>query len=138
VRVPLRFDPNVRVRGARLGRGGVGLFPGAIVALRGKNGGGGWFLVSEVLTVSIQTILTAASLKQPSFLLQLWIPLILMANRSQYALLVGPSHLMPISNTNLGKLYLGNYLRKSQTLFFSYVQVGVYSSPSFDMSESSR
>lgn len=47
----MRFDPTVKVRGAKKGRAGVGLFPGAIVALRGKNGGGGWFLVSEVLTV---------------------------------------------------------------------------------------
>lgn len=53
VRVPLRFDTHVKVRGARKGRGGVGFFPGAIVALRGKNGGGGWFHVSEVLTVSV-------------------------------------------------------------------------------------
>ncbi|KAI0689714.1 DNA polymerase alpha/epsilon subunit B-domain-containing protein [Cytidiella melzeri] len=51
VRVPLRFDPNVKVREAVKGRVGIGLFPGAIVALRGKNGGGGWFLVSEVLTL---------------------------------------------------------------------------------------
>ncbi|KAI0345724.1 DNA polymerase alpha, subunit B [Trametopsis cervina] len=50
-RIPLRFDPEVKVRAARKGRGGMGLFPGAIVALRGRNGGGGWFLVSEVLTL---------------------------------------------------------------------------------------
>ncbi|KAI0916967.1 hypothetical protein AcW1_007714 [Taiwanofungus camphoratus] len=49
VRIPLRFDPNVRVRQGKQGVGGVGLFPGAIVALRGKNGGGGWFLVTEIL-----------------------------------------------------------------------------------------
>lgn len=53
VRVPLRFDTNVRVRGAQAGRGGMGFFVGAIAALRGKNGGGGWFHVSEVLTVSL-------------------------------------------------------------------------------------
>jgi DNA polymerase alpha subunit B len=50
-RVHLKFDPNVRLRGAKKGIGGVGLFPGAIVALRGKNGGGGWFTVTEVLPV---------------------------------------------------------------------------------------
>ena len=52
VRVPLKFDPSVRLRGAKKGIGGVGLFPGAIVALRGRNGGGGWFTVTEVLPVS--------------------------------------------------------------------------------------
>lgn len=48
-RVPLKFDPCVRLKGAKKGIGGVGLFPGQIVALRGKNGGGGWFTVTEVL-----------------------------------------------------------------------------------------
>ena len=51
IRVPFRFDPNVKVRGGKREAGGVGMFPGAIVALRGKNGGGGWFMVSEVLSV---------------------------------------------------------------------------------------
>lgn len=51
-RVHLKFDPNVCLRGAKQGIGGVGFFPGAIVALRGKNGGGGWFTVTEVLPVS--------------------------------------------------------------------------------------
>lgn len=50
-RVPLRFDPSVKVRQGVKGVGGIGLFPGAIVALRGKNGGGGWFLVTEVLSL---------------------------------------------------------------------------------------
>jgi len=50
-RVPLRFDPHVRVRGGTKGAGGIGLFPGAIVALRGKNGAGGWFLVTEILAM---------------------------------------------------------------------------------------
>ncbi|EKM49604.1 uncharacterized protein PHACADRAFT_166969 [Phanerochaete carnosa HHB-10118-sp] len=49
VRVSLRLDPNVRLKGAKKGIGGVGFFPGAIVALRGSNGGGGWFTVTEVL-----------------------------------------------------------------------------------------
>ena len=52
VRVPLRFDSNVRLRGAKKGIGGAGFFPGAIVALRGRNGGGGWFNITEVLPVS--------------------------------------------------------------------------------------
>lgn len=50
-RVPLKFDTNVRVRGARKGVQGAGFFPGAIVALRGRNGGGKWFLVTEILSV---------------------------------------------------------------------------------------
>ena len=50
-RVPLKFDANVRVRGALKGTQGAGFFPGAIVALRGRNGGGGWFLVTEILAV---------------------------------------------------------------------------------------
>lgn len=52
VRVPLKFDPGVQIRQAVRGTGGLGFFPGAIVALRGKNGGGGWFYVTEILSVS--------------------------------------------------------------------------------------
>ena len=52
-RIPLKFDPAVKVRGGLRGVGGVGMFPGAVVALRGKNGGGGWFLVEEILAVSL-------------------------------------------------------------------------------------
>ncbi|KAF8349223.1 DNA polymerase alpha/epsilon subunit B-domain-containing protein [Amanita rubescens] len=48
-RIPLRFDPGIKIRGCIKGAGGLGLFPGAIVALKGRNGGGGWFQVSEVL-----------------------------------------------------------------------------------------
>lgn len=51
-RVPLKFDVNVRVRKAKKGAQGARFFSGAIVALRGRNGGGGWFLVNEILTVA--------------------------------------------------------------------------------------
>jgi DNA polymerase alpha subunit B len=51
IRVSLRFDPGVKIRGNAERTEGIGLFPGAIVALRGKNGGGGWFLVNEILAV---------------------------------------------------------------------------------------
>lgn len=51
VRVPLRFAPNFKVRGGPKGQANVSLFPGAIVALKGRNGGGGWFSVNEVLSV---------------------------------------------------------------------------------------
>lgn len=54
-RVPLRFDSHLKVCGGARGMNGIGLFPGAIVALRGKNGGGGWFLVNEVLEASLFT-----------------------------------------------------------------------------------
>ncbi|RDB17930.1 DNA polymerase alpha subunit B [Hypsizygus marmoreus] len=50
-RVPLRFDPGLLIRGGAQGSGGTGIFPGAIVALKGKNGGGGWFLVTEILSL---------------------------------------------------------------------------------------
>lgn len=54
-RVPLKFHPNVKIRGGAAGAAGIGLFPGAIVALRGKNGSGsgGDFLVTEILAVSM-------------------------------------------------------------------------------------
>lgn len=52
-RIPLRFDPVIKIRGCAKGAGGLGLFPGSIVALKGRNGGGGWFQVSEVLGVSV-------------------------------------------------------------------------------------
>ena len=47
VRVPLRFNTPLKIHESTR----VGFFPGAIVALRGRNGGGGWFSVSEVLSV---------------------------------------------------------------------------------------
>ncbi|KAJ7712429.1 DNA polymerase alpha/epsilon subunit B-domain-containing protein [Mycena metata] len=48
-RVPLRFDWNLKIHRGAQGSGNVAFFPGALVALRGKNGGGGYFQVSEVL-----------------------------------------------------------------------------------------
>lgn len=53
VRVPLKFMPDFKVRGGPKGQGNIYLFPGAIVALKGKNGGGGWFSVSEVMAVRL-------------------------------------------------------------------------------------
>ncbi|KAL4080954.1 DNA polymerase alpha/epsilon subunit B-domain-containing protein [Scleroderma citrinum] len=49
VRVPIRLTPETKLRGGTKGIGGMSFFPGAIVALRGRNGGGGFFLVDEVL-----------------------------------------------------------------------------------------
>lgn len=51
-RVKLRLEPNLRVRGAPKGRANIGMFPGSIVAMKGRNGGGGYFSVSEILSVS--------------------------------------------------------------------------------------
>ncbi|KAJ6584826.1 DNA polymerase alpha/epsilon subunit B-domain-containing protein [Mycena capillaripes] len=50
-RVPLRFDWNLKIRGGAQGSGSTAFFPGAIAAFRGKNGGGGYFQVSEILTL---------------------------------------------------------------------------------------
>ncbi|KAK6997525.1 DNA polymerase alpha subunit B [Favolaschia claudopus] len=50
-RVPLRFDWDLKIRGGVQGSGATAFFPGAIAALRGKNGGGGYFQVSEVYTL---------------------------------------------------------------------------------------
>lgn len=52
-RAPLKFDPTMRIRGGVRGSGGFGLFPGKIAAFRGKNGGGGYFLATEYLSVSL-------------------------------------------------------------------------------------
>jgi DNA polymerase alpha subunit B len=51
VRVPLKFMPDLKIRGGPKGQANVGVFPGAIVALKGRNGSGEWFSVSEVMTV---------------------------------------------------------------------------------------
>ncbi|KDQ09882.1 hypothetical protein BOTBODRAFT_58411 [Botryobasidium botryosum FD-172 SS1] len=49
-RVSLKFNPGAKLRAPAPGRSGLGLFPGAIVVLKGRNGGGGWFSVSEIWT----------------------------------------------------------------------------------------
>ncbi|CAE6482270.1 unnamed protein product [Rhizoctonia solani] len=53
-RTPLEFDANVKIRCASdrgTGSTGIGLFPGMIVALKGKNGSGESFVVSEFLRI---------------------------------------------------------------------------------------
>jgi DNA polymerase alpha subunit B len=50
-RTALKFDPALVIRNNIRGARGLGFFSGAIVALKGKNGGGSYFLVKEVLTV---------------------------------------------------------------------------------------
>lgn len=51
MRTLLNFDPDLKVRGGGVGEGGVGLFPGCLVGLTGRNGGGRAFTVSEVIVV---------------------------------------------------------------------------------------
>jgi DNA polymerase alpha subunit B len=70
VRVPLKFMPNFKVRGGPKGQANISLFPGAIVALKGSNRGGGWFSVSEVMTVRFthQFILRAYASYTSSYL----------------------------------------------------------------------
>ncbi|PPR00448.1 hypothetical protein CVT24_004509 [Panaeolus cyanescens] len=50
-RVALRFDPAVRLRGFVRGVGGTGIYPGCVVALKGKNGSGEYFFATEVLSI---------------------------------------------------------------------------------------
>ncbi|TFK74750.1 DNA polymerase alpha, subunit B [Pluteus cervinus] len=50
-RVPLAFQTNLHIRGGIRGAGGLGFFPGAIAAFKGKNGGGGKFAVSEIISL---------------------------------------------------------------------------------------
>lgn len=47
------FAPDIKVRGAAQGVKGFGVYQGACVALKGRNGGGGDFVVGEVLMVSL-------------------------------------------------------------------------------------
>ncbi|CUA68780.1 DNA polymerase alpha subunit B [Schizosaccharomyces pombe 972h-] [Rhizoctonia solani] len=53
-RTPLEFDPDLKIRCASsrgTGSTGIGLFPGMIVALKGRNGSGDSFVVSEFLRI---------------------------------------------------------------------------------------
>lgn len=58
-RVLLKFEPDMKVRGAPPGSGGMGMFPGCLVGLKGQNGGGKLFSVKEVLMVSFALLRTA-------------------------------------------------------------------------------
>ena len=52
-RILLQFDPQLGLRGVTKGSGGLGIFPGALVALKGKNGSGNTFVVNEILSASV-------------------------------------------------------------------------------------
>lgn len=60
-RVALKFDVHLVIRNNISGARGIGLFPGAIVAMKGRNGGGGYFLVKEILTLPVSTQAIAPS-----------------------------------------------------------------------------
>ncbi|GAA6004840.1 hypothetical protein JCM11491_002251 [Sporobolomyces phaffii] len=61
-RVLLKFEPDCKVRYAPHGGGGIGLFPGCMVALKGINGGGKLFAVKEIMMMPpIEAMYTAPS-----------------------------------------------------------------------------
>ncbi|KAF5389267.1 hypothetical protein D9757_003533 [Collybiopsis confluens] len=60
-RIALRFDPAVKIRGGAKGAGALGLFPGAILAFKGRNGGANWFSVTEILALPV--LLSSPSMK---------------------------------------------------------------------------
>ena len=51
-RVRLRFDPSLGFRNMVKGTSSFGIFPGAIVALKGRNGSGDCFVAKEVICVN--------------------------------------------------------------------------------------
>ena len=59
-RVLLRFNPTLRIKGGVQGSVGLGVFPGAIVVLKGRNGAGEWFAVSEIWNVRLLSNLSKA------------------------------------------------------------------------------
>ncbi|VDB84637.1 unnamed protein product [Peniophora sp. CBMAI 1063] len=63
-RVRLRLEPNLRVRGAPKGRSNIGMFPGAIVVMKGRNGGGDYFSVNEILSIPPPSPISAQSDRQ--------------------------------------------------------------------------
>jgi DNA polymerase alpha subunit B len=51
-RVLLKFEPDMVVKGAPPGAQGFGFFPGELVGIKGRNGGGKLLAVKEILMVS--------------------------------------------------------------------------------------
>jgi hypothetical protein len=64
VRVMLRFDENCVVRNGAA-EGGIGLFPGMIVGVKGRNAGGGYFSVKEIFQVWRKRPLPLKCLSRP-------------------------------------------------------------------------
>ena len=69
-RIALKFDLHLVIRNNISGAKGIGLFPGAIVAVKGRNGGGGYFLVKEILSVRILLQVWQITHTRYSFLFQ--------------------------------------------------------------------
>lgn len=51
--VRLRLEPNLKVRGAPRGRVNTGMFPGTIVAMKGKTSNDECFSVKEIIYQSV-------------------------------------------------------------------------------------
>ena len=67
-RTPLRFaSTGVKVREGTPGVGGFGWFPGCLVGLKGRNGGGGSFEVDEVIMVCLPALSSGTSNDQFDF-----------------------------------------------------------------------
>lgn len=73
-RIPLRFEKDARVRGADDGQGGVGLFAGMIVAVKGRNAGGNYLGVNEVIVVRLAFTLSNGFGSEPAQLPPLDLP----------------------------------------------------------------
>jgi hypothetical protein len=50
-RIRLQWADDLKVHGVGAREEGIGLFPGAIIGLRGRNGGGTYFSAQEILSV---------------------------------------------------------------------------------------
>lgn len=60
-RVLLKFDADMKVRHAPPGSGGMGMFAGCLVGVKGRNGGGKLFAVNEIWMVSKREWLSGQS-----------------------------------------------------------------------------
>lgn len=107
VRVPIRLTSVTKLRGGIKGVDSFSLFPGAIVALRGRNVGGEYFLADEILAVSClpSSVLQLSSLhsfppserrRHPSVTQMVAFLCVLPADHSQ---------LKRICTSNLGRTY---------------------------------
>ncbi|OAV93427.1 hypothetical protein PTTG_01590 [Puccinia triticina 1-1 BBBD Race 1] len=67
-RIRLQWADDLKVHGVGPHEDGIGLFPGAIVGLRGRNGGGTYFSVQEILSMPMADPATTAPKKLLSYL----------------------------------------------------------------------
>ncbi|PLW09206.1 hypothetical protein PCANC_20871 [Puccinia coronata f. sp. avenae] len=59
-RIRLQWADDLKVHGVGAGEEGIGLFPGAIIGLRGRNGGGTYFSAQEILSMPMADPATTA------------------------------------------------------------------------------